>query len=850
MGARGFAARSKRPNLRTENTLRWRVIVPRHTLLTSIINHETQLTVVIPLTLYPTLRTTLPTVQPVEWVELTLLFREHDLSYADKKLVPMFSPAELLPGGTRHNSQVSRMHFAVIDLDKHDANKVAALLDALRARDLSFLFYTTWSHAEKVAAGKVGGRLLMPFDSPVEAWDWERVWKRLDADTAHLGDPQCKDPSRAYFIPAAPADAPVEPFVDIHHGKPWPVYGDGVTHTITEKSNRISVRDIQGIIERHKAARDPYKKWVRDTLRTLLAGDSIASEGERDSVVWKLACAVLDEYPNADPTKLAAIFAPSLQAMALEAPGAPTIANLEDKIRRKQQQNDEDIIAAELESDDERKRMIRAAFDDNVREHPYTRSELESFAATLGVPLRDLRQYWIVQKHTSYYVLCAGRYLGPFTTPELQKACQQYLAPAYSAGVEPYYTNSRGERVMKEPETLMLDYGTLASVVHVDMTAQVSHFDRLKRTMVEAPCPLRVHEPEYSPEVAQWLDLLGGDQAQKLRDWLAVVVRVDEPCAALYFEGQRGVGKSLFAEGVARLWSDKGTIALDSAMGSFNSATIECPVIFADEAVPKDFRGNTRTGELRALIQARTRLINRKFVPEFTLKGCVRLILAANNADLIKTNEQLTVNDIEAIVDRIVHIDCTGANGRAAREYLNQLPKRTVTDFVNADVIARHALWLKANHTPDTQHRFLVSGNATKFSKQLTVSSGLRSSVCNWLVAYLLEPHKVDHDNTLLVRVLQGSLLVNVQSVSRHWTRYETNEQPPPTGALAKALAGVSLTGAKRQLTDGRGAKTWYHEIDPENLIAWAEESSYATRETILAALKKDTVPKRPAKER
>lgn len=793
------------------------------------------------LSVYERIDLTTPQVVSLEWEEIALLLSSHDFTHTDRERVPCFSPAELAHGTTRLARNVVRVHFGVADIDKADPAAVQRLIERLKGEGQAFVLYTTWSHYTEVEKGLCRVRVAIPFTRPVEAWEWPAVWSRMNVAFDGLMDPQCKNIDRAYFFPSAPAGSEECAHTELNIGQPWDV-DSARTFKVKppSKPKMVGVKEIQALHKLLKGRRTPYAAWFREKLSALLAGESLAPIGERDDTLWRIACAILDEYPQADARTLAECFAPSIQVMEIEAPECPTVANIEDKIRRHQEKQEEEEADDVAQSDAERKRLIRMAFDfDTGREHPYTRDELEGFAKAMGVTVHDFRAFWLVQKGQSYYVFVGGKYRGPFDAHEVEIAARTYLAPAFSAGVELFYANARtgGELVPKDAKRLMRDYGTLAARVDIDMNAQVSYYDPTRRVLVEAPCPLRPLEAEYSPEVARWLDLLGGEQAPKLKDWLSVVTRIDEPCAALYLEGLNGIGKSLFAEGVARLWSDRGSVALADAFAAFNSNVVECPLIFADEAVPKDFRGQSQTGPLRQMIQARTRTLKRKYLADSNFVGCMRLVLAANNADLIASNEALTVNDIAAIVDRIVHIDATHAHD--CKAYVESLGER-VKDFVRRDELAKHALWLRENHKADTSHRFLVTGDKSRLHRRLTTSSGLRSGLCNWLVGYLLDPQKVDHTGSLLVRVNSGALLVNVRALAMHWNTYPTNIDPPTTAAIAAALAGLS-TGEKVQLTDGRGDRSHYWRMDRDNLVSWANDSGFASADSIDAALKYDT---------
>src|SRR5690606_32527461 len=127
--------------------------------------------------------------------------------------------------------------------------------------------------------------------------------------------------------------------------------------------------------------------------------------------------------------------------------------------------------------------------------------------------------------------------------------------------------------------------------------------------------------------------------AEKLIDWVASVMRLDRQSCAIYIDGAPGVGKNLLATGLARLWHTGGASELGRVLEGFNDVLTQCPLVFADEALPQR-RGIT--AELRRLIGSTARNLNRKFLPVCNLDGAIRLIIAGNNDRLLDTGEDLS----------------------------------------------------------------------------------------------------------------------------------------------------------------------------------------------------------------
>jgi hypothetical protein len=129
---------------------------------------------------------------------------------------------------------------------------------------------------------------------------------------------------------------------------------------------------------------------------------------------------------------------------------------------------------------------------------------------------------------------------------------------------------------------------------------------------------------------------------------MAAATFLNEPCAVLYLEGAKGVGKTMLAAGLSRLWTLNGATDLEQALAAFNGSLCHCPLVFGDEHVPTDSRGRMRTAEIREFVQAHMRVLKRKFMHPQPMMGCVRVILAANNKNLIHTTESLTQHDVQA----------------------------------------------------------------------------------------------------------------------------------------------------------------------------------------------------------
>src|SRR5690606_17437065 len=142
-------------------------------------------------------------------------------------------------------------------------------------------------------------------------------------------------------------------------------------------------------------------------------------------------------------------------------------------------------------------------------------------------------------------------------------------------------------------------YGAAGRRLVYDLTRDRSEVVTLAdgRADLRIACaPREQIQPRHDPDVARWLELIGGEQHDKLLDWLATVRDLTCPTAGLHRYGPEGAGKGMFAAAVARLWGANVT-AYGDVTGNFNAALRTCPVVFLDEggAPPRDGSAAFRT---------------------------------------------------------------------------------------------------------------------------------------------------------------------------------------------------------------------------------------------------------------
>lgn len=752
--------------------------------------------------------------------------------YSDKGATPLFSPAEMKPGETVSNKNVAVIHFGVLDLDHVSEEALMKILTNILEEARACYFVSSWSHK---GGADCCVRLIVPFSRPVLPSEWPEFWPIFEKTyCGGISDKSTKDASRRYYFPAHPYTLVATPICELVPGSPCDVdallaSGGARNQAFTKSPHRADryIGDggvgvgVAGMLKEAKLMQlagtwsrsyQKHQVMLGKALSRVLQGEPFAKETGapgnlpegRHATMYALVRALVEAFPGVLPTDVVALFHESVSKMG--------------------RMDDMEVFKAVTHKQEETRGALAALNMKAIgRPEGYSDAELEEFANRLNVPVHTLKNYFIIQKGKTFYILKPEGYI-PLTKDEFESSFKYQLAPA-SKIIDCTEVTKTGLRDKKASE-MVHEYGLVASSITTDMTAQMSTFDVATNTLIEAPCPIRV-EPEYDQDVQTWLELLAGDDPEdvdRLLKWVTCVPDLRRVIPAVYLHGPGGVGKSLLGGGLARLWTTDAATGLEQALSSnFNEAVATCPFIFADETIAK-----VDTAKIRELIQSRRRPYLRKYMPASTLIGSVRVCLAANNDSLLRSNDDLTNDDISAITERFLEFRTTVK----PRDFLIQFHKRNperLKDWVEKDVIARHALWLNRNVVvPEGDSRFTIkSATNSNLALGMQVFSGLRQQVCLWLVNFLREPGKlIDPKLRHSIYVKKGELLVRSSTIADGWEVYVNNrEGKPQPGSLYRALGGLSDEKVVRV-----GTKTVrMRQVHMESLKRFASETGYGT---------------------
>lgn len=749
-------------------------------------------------------------------------------------------------GDHRLKANVEQVTFLVADIDHQQPGDYTARLEA---EGIAHVVHSTHSHRDDDWCLRV----VVPLSRPVTPTEWPRFRAAALARYQLPADEATKDASRLFYLPSAPSDGP---FIGIEvPGHPLDVDGllgapavAGLAPTPALQEPAPRPVAAPGVLNPRKGVVD--LDWLRATLKRLkddgsqdlanlmLAGKPLAQEGGRDSALQRLAGIMAFSLPLSTPIDAYLELArKSIMGLPGEPPAgyADWMPVFEEKLLRSLADRAVSDLKKAAFKEEIQKRYRKAAAETGTpvvadeREEPeddptapYTPQQIARWASEQRCDASQFYFRWIISAGKAFWVFSEGKYQPPISRDDLEVSLLRDLSRAPDVTLF-YQKKEDGNLTYVAPKSILRDYSTVARHVEASLSLQRSYYDAETQTFHEAVCPMRPLTPKENPQIQKWLEMIGGDQADKLLDWVATYTNLSRQTCAIYMHSGPGTGKTLLSQGLAKIWTRGGPSELDSVVGGFNSVLTQCPLVVADESLPKDNKGITTV--LRRLIGTTTRNLNRKFMATCNLQGAVRLVICANNDRLLETGEELTNADLVAVAGRFLYLDTSHPDvSEKLRDYLLEeiTPDVVNAEWLDNDGIARHALWLAKTRTVDSKGRFLVEGRQTAFHRGLVTASGVTSSVAEFLTKWLSHPGQA-YAGSDLIQIGGGHIWVATEVFGKaNWENLVPSMPLPSATRVGRALTNLS-NGAVRALVNKR--QFTYHRVQPDLLIAWAKKA-------------------------
>ena len=483
----------------------------------------------------------------------------------------------------------------------------------------------------------------------------------------------------------------------------------------------------------------PKSREIAKRLRFVADGKEIADHGERDSVLYACLATLAEQWPHAEGDAIVSLFGPSLALWQQDDEREGRVDTdwegiALDKWERVAGEQDE--RHAELdERDIERRRTAWHLVD------------VDSDAAA------DPAQPIVVHKGKTYYMRIGHLWYGPITRDDIGADTMAALRALYTIDCQDF-------------TALLAAHGKPVREIRYSYT--IEHTVLKRGVLIVRAAPVRDLTPAYSETVERGIDALCGGHAASFRHWVGGLLRQDKPCRALILSGDRGLGKSMLLDGLARLWFH-GKAEMHHVVGRrFNDSVLETPYVVADDSTAPSEQGLSLAMYLRQAVSERTQKFEKKHLDIAKIDGSLRFAIGTNDAmELVQGAVSHKLNDasVAAFAERLLHIPLQ-AEG-AGWWMRDMLPGETEAErterLVSGDEIAKHALWLMQQpENMQPRGRFWLEAADESLHKLAVFSSGLRGDI---LLRLATEAPGVKHDGARVL--VQTRIFVEGWSIDR-----------------------------------------------------------------------------------
>ena len=269
-------------------------------------------------------------------------------------------------------------------------------------------------------------------------------------------------------------------------------------------------------------------------------------------------------------------------------------------------------------------------------------------------------------------------------------------APGYSAefpaadltwNTGKFLTNQVDDAIRAKKALLLDHYVGAVTEVRSSYLTEYNTYDPKDHTLTLAALRWGAHESQPHPEVDRWLRAIAGEDYDLLAQWLASCVALDRPSPCLYLWGEANIGKSLLAHGIAAIWKST-PCTLAETTTNYNDGLASCPLLVAEEALPRGLDFNT----FKEMLTAPVHHINPKYGKKSTVHGHIRMFFAANNKEGFRYQRtgKLDPSNRDAIAQRLLTIQAMAGAGAVLEDIFRRVPKGKFADTM----IPEHILWL------------------------------------------------------------------------------------------------------------------------------------------------------------
>lgn len=754
-------------------------------------------------TLWPNRYAIVGQVMTSSWEEWKSELSKNRGTNLGKSGLPCVILGRMLEGERRKNKNVQTVEALALDIERKAAfgveddpvayqAKLVKVLEALS--DYEYIAYTTYSHTEEDPRIRV----IVPLAKAIPPDEYKGAMSYLNCLTGAIADHAAQKLSQPVYLPYHAEDTTEKHWAISHAGKFLDV-------TTDRAKGVIELRSLLG----EGIGRAPRDAYLRQACKMVLLGQAFAEEGNRDECALRIAFHIAKRHKTVERADLETVFRWSVEQMGDD---APHVDNILDKIHRGAEKLEEENIETEEE-----------------HEAAQQEDDQETVKAPDGAP------YIVQHKAAFYFLKTEGGYSRAHTKEEARAAATKYLKRFQEVKLS--YVNTKGQTKKYSIDALVERYGEIPDDVVIDLSVAHSQMrdDIFHEATVKYPTDLK---PHYNERINQWLNLLGGERAESLKDWLSLYSDLGRLLSTLVIIGEPNTGKTLLAMGLARRFGSQAPASQGALTGKFQEELIRCPLVYIDEEITENQFDRSFLSAIRSELSKRERSVNRKYLPPLQMMGAIRCLISANHLPFRAQNSS-TGQDLKAIAERFHWVRAS----KAVAEFLAEIPAEEKQRW-RTEGIAEHVMYLEKTRTVSEEHRFGVPGDSEKLADLINIgvrwNSWVTEWVCNGVLDRFRKTQSGDPDLKDGAIIADGEVYLRVKTVVKAWETYlPNNHKDPDTRPISEALKGIADGKFKPKDigVDGNN-QLRYYKIRKSPLITWLEETGSGTAEELETALR------------
>ena len=599
------------------------------------------------------------------------------------------------------------------------------------------------------------------------------------------------------------------------------------------------------------SGRVSHSDWYRDAKKQLKGREcfpcifenaTMASPGRRDSTMHRMvgqACSLLARLRGTTPEHIYGLFLPAVEQFDPDAQTPDWALKLWSSVQRVWEQEQEKI--AKEENKTKQQEVLAVSMLDNMVKGVSCWCDDPRFTEADHTGRQEYVMSILlasVSGTSSIYVMGEDGYYRPMPVstsqlPSVIEKCE-HLKPliAYRTPVgriaDLKDIRAPHEIVTREVKGRSGLAGTYIEGISRSAPVMVMNLFKINEELI----------PEYSTDVDIWLRLLFGSNYSVVENWIAWSTEFQWPQAALSIVGAPSIGKQLFVRGLSEMLESPSLASEQDLVGKHGYGLLKSPFVVVNEGWP-DKMQQEPSSVFRHMTGGDRIVVELKYLPTIEIETNPRLILTANNEELVKAllnRREARQQDHEAVLEKLLHVECPldardWLESKGGRSYTGKPGQAWVAGAGTGSsyILAKHFLWLGQNRRqPMGSKRMCVGGNGVeRLHYQMIASRGVTPDVLEAITSILKQK------NSRYAVVISGGKIFALPNAITEWSRQEKhpNQRSVTLEQVRRSLISIGASALTTRPFfipghENKGNHRWY-EVDSRLVMEYAKEYGY-----------------------